>query len=102
MFVFSWRGSFIFSCGSLCVPIHFVIRAASDENLSLWFSTRSNTGHERWLETCNFGHIKEEERLYYLCSKNNGADQLCELICTFAFAYMQKAGFLTTRLILSY
>ena len=29
--------------------------------------------HRRWLETC----IVEAEELYYLCSENKGADQLC-------------------------
>ena len=43
------------------------------------------------------------EGLYYLCSENKGADQLrsstAELICVKMFSYLQKAGFLMTRLI---
>ena len=54
--------------------------------------------------------IYVNEDLYYLCSKNKGADQLCSyckeisyavtarLICAFVFAY-SKSGFITTRLI---
>ena len=45
--------------------------------------------------------IKEVERLYYLCSENKGADQLCgnrTADLPLCFSYMQKAGFLMTQL----
>ena len=43
--------------------------------------------------------------LYYLCSENKGADQLCvyrtaDLLLL--FSHMQKTGFLMTQLILSW
>ena len=46
--------------------------------------------------------IKEVEGLYYIYSENKGADQLrgCrEADLRLYFLYLQKAGFLTTRLI---
>ena len=43
--------------------------------------------------------ILEVEGLYYLCSENKGADQLCGYAASL-FLNMQKAGFLITRLIL--
>ena len=46
--------------------------------------------------------IYEEEKLYYPCSENKGADQLRgyyrEADLRFLFSHMQKSGFLTTRL----
>ena len=46
--------------------------------------------------------IEEVEGLYYLCSKNKGADQLCGYPTAdlrLCFRIMQKAGFLMTWLI---
>ena len=44
--------------------------------------------------------IQVEEGLYYLCSKNKGADQLCSY-CTadlrLCFSHMHRSGFLMTR-----
>ena len=51
----------------------------------------------------NFGfrEAREEEGLYYLCSENKGADQLCDYRTAdlLLFTQLQKAGFLITRLI---
>ena len=52
--------------------------------------------HRKWFR------IQEVEGLYYLCSENKGADQLrgCrEADLRLCFRIMQKADFLTTRLI---
>ena len=46
--------------------------------------------------------ILEVEGLYYPCSENKGADQLCGYRTAdlrLCFSHMQKAGFLITRLI---
>ena len=46
--------------------------------------------------------IQKVEGLYYPCSENRGADQLrghCEADLCLCFRIMQKAGYLTTRLI---
>ena len=57
---------------------------------TMWFCDQFRNKlvyNKRWLET---GNYKKEEELYYPCSKNKGADQLCviaELICAFVFTY---------------
>ena len=47
--------------------------------------------------------ILKVEGLYYLCSENKGADQLCGYreadLAASLFSYIQKAGLLTMRLI---
>ena len=46
--------------------------------------------------------IQKVEGLYYLCSENKGADQLRgyrEADLRLLFSHMEKAGFLTTRLL---
>ena len=69
------------------------------------FSTRSDTNQDvqpqKMARGLKFG-IKEVEGLFYLCSENKGADQLRsyrEADLRLCFLYMQKAGFLMTRLI---
>ena len=56
------------------------IWAASRENLSSRFPTRSDTNRavqpQRMVRGLNFW-IYEEEGLYYQCSENKGADQVC-------------------------
>ena len=52
----------------------------SQENISLGFPTRSDTNRTEQPQNMARGMkfwIQEEKRLYYLCSKNKGADQLC-------------------------
>ena len=54
--------------------------ASSCENLSSAFPTRSDTNRAAQplgLIRCLKFRIKEVEGLYYLCSENQGADQLC-------------------------
>ena len=49
--------------------------------------------------------IQEEEGLYYLCSENKGADQLCgyrEADLRLCFRICKKNGFLRTRLIFQF
>ena len=70
------------------------------------FPTRSDTNQAVQEQKMARGfkfRIKEDEGLCYRCSENNGADQLhsyreadLRLCC---FRIMQKAGFLTSRLI---
>ena len=73
----------------------------SQENLSLGFQTRSDTNwtvdSQKMARVCTYW-IKEEEELYYICSENIGADQLCSLSASLV-SHMQKAGFLMTGLI---
>ena len=66
------------------------IQVAPGGNLSLGFSTRSDTNRpvqSQKQARCLKFRIKEEEKLYYLCSENKGTDQLrsyCEadlLLC---------------------
>ena len=54
--------------------------AATSENRSSGFPTRSHTNRATQLLNMARGlefPIHEVERLYYLCSENKGADQLC-------------------------
>ena len=57
-----------------------MVFAMSQENLSLGFQTRSDTNwtvhSQKMARDCTYW-IKEEEELYYICSENIGADQLC-------------------------
>ena len=63
------------------------------DNRSSGFLIRSNTNwpvqSQKQARTLKI-RIEEEEELYYLCSKNKGAGQLCsyltELICVFVSA----------------
>ena len=46
--------------------------------------------HRRWLEAGHF-QFRKERNCKYLCSENEGTDQLGgKLICTFAFAYAKS------------
>ena len=48
------------------------------------------------------GMTSKEEKLYYPCSENKGADQLrsyCEADLRLLFSLRQKSGFLTARFI---
>ena len=64
------------------------------------FPTRSETNWAMQFQTMarglEFG-IEALEGLYYPCSKNKGADQLCGSAAL--FSHMQKSGFLMARLI---
>ena len=54
--------------------------AASRENLSYGFPTRSYTNQAVQTQKMARGlklHIKEVEEMLYLCSENKGAEQLC-------------------------
>ena len=57
--------------------------------------------HRRWLEAGNFGFRKKRDSSIYVAKTK--ALIICavtaQLICGFVFAYMQKDGFLLTRLI---
>ena len=58
--------------------------ATASENQQFGFQTRSNSGspvHAQKLDRGLKFRIWEEEVLYYLCSKNKDADQLCSY-CT--------------------
>ena len=67
----------------------------------LGFPTRSDTNRavqpQKLVRGSKF-RIQEVEGLYYLRSENKGADGNREADLRL-FSYMQKAGFLTTRLI---
>ena len=56
---------------------------------TIWFLTRSNINRpvqsQKRARSLKF-QIKQEEELYYPCSENKGADQLCSY-CAFGFAY---------------
>ena len=73
---------------------------------TFWFSTWSDTNQAVQLQKMARGlkfRTEKVEGLYYLCSKNKGADQLAvtaKLICVFVFGLHINVGFLMTRLIL--
>ena len=76
------------------------------ENLSLGFPIRSNTNRAVQPQNTTRGlkfWLKEEEGVYYLCSKHKGADQPADTVqLIFAFVlHMQKSSFLMTQLKLS-
>ena len=61
------------------IKIELIIRAATRENRSSGFPTRSNTNRpvqsQKQARSSKL-RILEEEKLYYPCSENKGADQL--------------------------
>ena len=65
-------------------PDRDIIRAATRENLSSGFLTSSETNRavqpQKMARNLNFRFWVVEE-MYYLCSENKGADQLCDY-CT--------------------
>ena len=73
-------------------PIHKfedIIGAASPENLSLGFPTRSDTNRDkqpRKMARCWNFRIKKVEVLHFLCSEKKGV-VITHLICIFLFAY---------------
>ena len=79
----------------------FIISAALRENQSSRFSTRSHLNQsvqsQEQTRTLEF-RILEEEKLYYLCSENKGADQLrsyynCEADLLLCFRIGKKKKF---------
>ena len=85
--------------GNVCLHLSFIVRKPV-------FGVSDQVGHKpychrRWLRGLKL-RIKEEEGLYYEAKTKKLI--ICavtvQLICAFVFAYMQKAGFLMTWLIL--
>ena len=76
-------------------------------NWSSGFPTMSDTNRAAQPQKMARGlkfRIQIEEELHYPCDENKGADQLHgyrEADLRLLFSHMQKAGFLTTRLICS-
>ena len=76
----------------------------TQENLSLGFPTRSDTNQtvqpQKMARVLKFWILKEEG-LYFLCSENKGADQLCGN-ARLRSAPLFFANFFMTRLICFY
>ena len=98
---FQWKLSFSASLiAYIDINMSLVLRKRSSG-----FSTRSDTnraGKSQKMARGSKFRILEVEGLYYPCSENKGADQLCGYRTTdlrLCFWHMQKSGFLTSRLI---
>ena len=88
--------------GNMCWP-HCIIRVALQQNQFSGFTTRSNTNQAVQPQKMARGlklRIYEVEGLYYLCSENEGADQLCgyrRADLRLCFCKCKKAGFLIKK-----
>ena len=87
------------------IPVNssYTVLAVTHENLSLGFPSRSDTNRavqpQKMARGLKFW-ILEVERLYYLCSENKGADQLCSnCAADLRLCFRICAGFLVMRLI---